>query len=63
MARKRLPPNNPREWLNRARSNLARAADPRDVADLEDLETWLGNQLLVELYRLEASKARLRMQR
>ena len=28
---KRFPPNDPREWLNRARSNLARARsrDPR----------------------------------
>jgi len=25
MARKRLPPDDPREWLNRARSNLALA--------------------------------------
>jgi hypothetical protein len=28
MARKRLAPNDPREWLNRARSNLARAERP-----------------------------------
>jgi HEPN domain-containing protein len=37
MARKRLPPNDPREWLNRARSSLARARTViRDVY-LEDL--------------------------
>ena len=38
MARKRLPPDDPREWLNRARSNLpkeckrlAEAADHRPL--------------------------------
>jgi HEPN domain-containing protein len=36
MARKRLPPNDPREWLNRANSNLARAAGPLPAAYLED---------------------------
>jgi len=36
MARKRLPPNDPREWLNRARSNLARAEKPLEGAYLED---------------------------
>jgi HEPN domain-containing protein len=37
MGRKRLPPDDPREWLNRARSNLACAR--ADIADayLEDL--------------------------
>ncbi|MBM4040567.1 MAG: HEPN domain-containing protein [Planctomycetes bacterium] len=35
----RLPPNDPREWLNRARSNLARAGATRGVPDvyLEDI--------------------------
>ena len=36
MARRRLPPNDPREWLNRAQSNLARAAGPLAGAYLED---------------------------
>lgn len=36
MARKRLPPNDPREWLNRAPSNLARAQNPLAGAYLED---------------------------
>jgi len=36
MARKRLAPNDPREWLNRARSNLARAQEPLPDAYLED---------------------------
>jgi len=36
MARKRRPPNDPREWLNRARSNLARAQKPLAGAYLED---------------------------
>jgi HEPN domain-containing protein len=36
MARKRLPPNDPREWLNRARSNLVRAQNPVPDAYLED---------------------------
>jgi HEPN domain-containing protein len=37
MGRKRLPPDDPREWISRAKSNLAmsRHADP-DI-DLEDL--------------------------
>jgi|SRR5579884_792616 len=37
MARKRLPPDDPREWLNRARSNLARAAHVLPGVYLEDL--------------------------
>ena len=36
MARKRLPPNDPREWLNRAQSNLARSQNPVPGAYLED---------------------------
>jgi HEPN domain-containing protein len=36
MARRRLPPNDPREWLNRARSSLARAKSPLPNAYLED---------------------------
>ena len=36
MARKRLAPNDPREWLQRAQSNLARAASPLPGAYLED---------------------------
>ena len=36
MARKRLPPNDPREWLNRAQSNLARSQNPVPDAYLED---------------------------
>ncbi len=38
MAPERLPPNDPREWLNRARSNLARAKAGIDIPDvyLED---------------------------
>ncbi len=36
MARKRLLPNDPREWLSRARSNLARAQKPLEGAYLED---------------------------
>ncbi len=35
MARRRLPPNDPREWLNRAQSNLARAVGPLPGAYLE----------------------------
>jgi len=31
MARKRLPPIDPREWLNRARSNLRRATSQREM--------------------------------
>ena len=37
MARKRLPPHDPREWLNRARSNLIRAQHVRPDVYLEDL--------------------------
>ena len=37
MARKRRPPDDPREWLNRARSNLARAQTIIPEAYLEDL--------------------------
>src|SRR5260370_3890497 len=37
MTRKRLPADDPREWLNRARSNLARAKSPMPEAYLEDL--------------------------
>src|SRR5438445_6870175 len=37
MARKRLPRDDPREWLNRARSNLARARAIIPEAYLEDL--------------------------
>lgn len=37
MTRKRLPANDPREWLHRARSNLACAKTPVPDADLEDL--------------------------
>ena len=33
----RFPPNDPREWLNRARSNLARAKVPVSGVYLEDL--------------------------
>jgi HEPN domain-containing protein len=36
MGRKRRPPNDPREWLNRAQSNLARAQKPLQSAYLED---------------------------
>jgi HEPN domain-containing protein len=36
MARKRLPPDDPREWLNRARSNLTRAGNPMPGVYLED---------------------------
>jgi HEPN domain-containing protein len=36
MARKRLAPSDPREWLNRARSNLARSQKPLPDAYLED---------------------------
>ena len=40
MATERLPPDDPREWLNRARSNLARARADIDVPGvyLEDLQ-------------------------
>jgi HEPN domain-containing protein len=37
MARKRRPPNDPREWLNRARSNLAQAKQLEPDIYLEDL--------------------------
>src|SRR6266446_7005069 len=37
MARKRWPPDDPREWLNRARSNLARARAMIPGVYLEDL--------------------------
>jgi HEPN domain-containing protein len=37
MRRKRLPPSDPREWLNRAASNLARAKAAIPEAYLEDL--------------------------
>jgi HEPN domain-containing protein len=36
MTRKRLPPDDPHEWLNRARSNLARAKSHVPDAYLED---------------------------
>ena len=36
MARKRLPPNDPREWLQRAQSSLSRARSPVPEAYLED---------------------------
>ncbi len=37
MARKRYPPDDPREWLNRARSNLAHAQGVGPEILLEDL--------------------------
>ncbi len=37
MNRKRLPPNDPREWINRAKSNLALARSVNPDVDLEDL--------------------------
>jgi HEPN domain-containing protein len=37
MGRRRYPPNDPREWLNRARSNLALAQAETAGALLEDL--------------------------
>jgi len=37
MARERLPPDDPREWLNRARSNLALAGKMAPDVYLEDL--------------------------
>ena len=37
MARKRLPPDDPREWLNRARSNLVLARKTLADVYLEDL--------------------------
>ncbi len=36
MARKRYPPDDPREWLNRARSNLVRARKTSKDVYLED---------------------------
>src|SRR4051794_8402695 len=36
MARKRLPPNDPREWFNRAHSNLVRARKIVPGVYLED---------------------------
>jgi HEPN domain-containing protein len=33
----RFPPDDPREWLNRARSHLRRAAEPLKGVYLEDL--------------------------
>ncbi len=37
MLRKRLPPDDPREWLNRAKSNLALAGSILPGVDFEDL--------------------------
>ena len=37
MKRKRLPPNDPREWISRAKSNLALARNVIPDVDLEDL--------------------------
>jgi HEPN domain-containing protein len=37
MGRKRLPPDDPREWLNRARSNLLRARKTLRGVYVEDL--------------------------
>ena len=37
MKRKRLPPDDPREWISRAKSNLAIARNVIPEADLEDL--------------------------
>jgi len=37
METERLPPNDPREWLNRARSNLVQAEQVRPGVYLEDL--------------------------
>ncbi len=37
MGRKRYPPTDPREWLNRAKNNLARAGAYTPDAYLEDL--------------------------
>ncbi len=36
MARKRYPPTDPREWLNRAKSNLAAASESTPGVYLED---------------------------
>jgi len=48
MARKRLPPNDPREWLNRAQGNLARAQKPLPGAYLEDFCCYAANPDLKE---------------
>lgn len=37
MTRKRLPPDDPREWLNRAKSNLAHAQAINPEVCFEDL--------------------------
>ncbi len=37
MGRKRLPPDDPREWISRAKSNLALARTVNPDVDLEDL--------------------------
>jgi len=37
MGRKRLPPDDPREWISRAKSNLAMARNADPNVDLEDL--------------------------
>ena len=37
MARKRFPPDDPREWLNRARSNLVTRQENAPDVYLEDL--------------------------
>ncbi len=37
MKRKRLPPDDPREWISRAKSNLALARNVIPDVDLEDL--------------------------
>ncbi len=37
MKRRRFPPDDPREWLNRARSNLVRAGNTAAEVYLEDL--------------------------
>lgn len=37
MSGKCFPPDDPREWLNRARSNLARARSETEDVYLEDL--------------------------
>jgi HEPN domain-containing protein len=43
MPRDRLPPDDPREWLNRARSNLAQARVRHPEVYLEDL-CWNAHQ-------------------
>jgi HEPN domain-containing protein len=37
MGRKRLPPDDPREWISRAKSNLAMSRNTNPDVDLEDL--------------------------